>query len=140
MTFKEYIDKCTWDKLKATPGVRDFMQRSLADLQSIEPKHTDKTSIHSIHFSENQPDEDCSGDKVFAKYHASLYDEEEKQHYGMLDQDWEKVLPLEVKIGDNQKISDNEIVVSVIWELTWLGATNEDCRKACRHISLDTLK
>jgi hypothetical protein len=40
------------------------------------------------------------------------------------------MLPLEVKIEKEQTLNDNEIIVSVIWELTGMGPTTEECAKA----------
>ncbi|MDR2130511.1 MAG: hypothetical protein LBP56_05010 [Odoribacteraceae bacterium] len=130
MILKEYIDKCTWAELKTTRGAKEYMRHSLADLKRIEPKYTDDTPKYSIHFSENIPDEACNDGKVYAKYDAFVLEEGYEGRIGVFESAWDEMLPLEVKIETGQTLSDNEIVVSVIWELTWMGPTAEECAKA----------
>jgi hypothetical protein len=128
MTLKEIIQKCTWDELKTTEGARKYMQRSLADLKSMAPKYTDDTPKYSIHFEENIPNEEYG--KVYAKYDAFVQKEDYKGRIGVFECAWDEMLPLKIIIDEGQKLNANEIIVSIIWELTWMGATAEECKKA----------
>jgi hypothetical protein len=130
MKLKEYIDQCTWEELKTTKGVKEYMQRSLADLKRLEPKYTDETAKYTIHFSENSKDEDNDSDEAFVKYDASLRKVDHKGNIGVFESAWDEMLPLEVVIKKEQKLTDTEIVAAVIWELTWNGATFEECKRA----------
>jgi hypothetical protein len=130
MKLKEYIDRCTWEKLKTTRGVKAFMQRSLADLKQLEPKYTDETWKYTIHFSENIKDEDDISDEEFIQYHAFLRDVDYEGHVGVFETAWDEMLPFEVIIDKEQTLSDNEIVVAIIWGLTWMGATFDECKEA----------
>jgi hypothetical protein len=130
MMFKDYIDNCTWKELKTTKGAKEYMQRSLADLKRLEPKYTDETANYTIHFSENSKDEDDDCDEEFVQYHAYLRDVGYKGNIGVFETAWDEMLPLEVVIKKEQKLTGNEIVAAVIWGLTWKGTTFEECERA----------
>jgi hypothetical protein len=129
MTFKEYIDNCTWEDLKTAQGVRNFMQYSLADLKCLEPKYTDDTEKSTIHFSENTPEED-DPDEKYVKYDAFIRKVDHKGRIGVFESNWNEMLPLEVCLDEGVEPTPNDIVASVIWGLTWMGATSVECKKA----------
>jgi len=126
MTFKEYIDRCSWEELKSTTGCKNFMERSLADLKRLEPKYTDETAKCTIHFSDDSLDEDH--DEQYVRYHAFVKSADSETDYAVFETAWDEMLPLEVVIETGQTISDNEIIAAVIWELTWKGSTSEECK------------
>jgi hypothetical protein len=130
MTLKDYIDNCTWDELKTAQGVKEYMQRSLADLKRLEPKYTEETAEYTIHFSENDKDEDDYSEEEFVQYDAFVRKADYEGNIGVFECAWDEMLPLEVIIDNEQTLSDNEIVAAVIWELTWKGSTSEECEKA----------
>ncbi|MDR0415569.1 MAG: hypothetical protein LBH84_09195, partial [Prevotellaceae bacterium] len=137
MTLKDYIDHCSWDELKATRGVKEYMQRSLADLKRLEPKYTDETALYTIHFSENNKDEGDPYEKKIVRHYAEFV-----QHcafvqktgcertVGVFESVWDEMLPLEVVFAEGQTLTGSEVVASVIWGLTRMGATSEECEKA----------
>jgi hypothetical protein len=129
MTFKEYIDNCTWEDLKATQGVKDFMQYSLADLKCLKPKYTDDTEKYTIHFEENTPDEGDS-DEMFVKYDAFVKETGCEHRIGVFESGWDEMLSLEVCIEEGIAPTPNDIVAAVIWDLTWMGPTSAECEKA----------
>jgi hypothetical protein len=129
MTFKEYIDNCTWKDLKTTQGVRKFMRYSLADLKRLEPKYTDDTEKYTIHFLENTPEEDDSDEK-YVKYHAFIRATDYEGAIGVFESDWNEMLPLEVCIEEGMEPTPNDIVATIIWDLTWMGPTSVECEKA----------
>lgn len=130
MTLKDYIDNCTWNELKTTQGVKEYMQRSLADLKRLEPKYTDETAKYTVHFSKNDKDEDDDSGEEFVQYHAFVREAGYEGNIGVFESAWDEMLPLEVIIDKGQTLTGNEIIASVIWELTWMGATSEECEKA----------
>jgi hypothetical protein len=130
MKLKDYIDHCTWEELKTTKGVKEYMQRSLADLKRLEPKYTDETWKSTIHFTENNKDEDDISDEEFVQYDVYLRDVDYSGHCGVFEASWDEMLPLEVIIDKEQTLTGNEIVAAVIWELTWMGSTSDECAKA----------
>jgi len=132
-TFKDYIDLCTWEDLKTTKGAKDYMQRSLADLKRLEPKYTDETDEYNIHFSENHPDEDDDPNEKeeFVQYDAFVRREVGYvAPIGVFESAWDEMLPLKVVIDSEQTLTINEVVAAVIWQLTWKGATSEECERA----------
>jgi len=116
MTFKDYIDKCSWEDLKTTNGAREYMQHSLAELKSIEPTYTDDTAKATIHFEETDP----------SKYKTFILKEGNDKKFSYFGSSWDEVLPLEVKTNEVQTLSDNEIVIIIIDELTFWGATIDE--------------
>jgi len=131
MTLKDYIDHCSWEELKATKGVEDYMQYSLADLKSLEPEYTDKTKDYTIHFSENiLTEEELNEEKEYVQYYVFIRQVGEKDNFGVFESSWAEMLPLEVVIEKDQTLTGNEIVAAVIWELTWAGVTSDECKKA----------
>lgn len=67
------------------------MQRSLADLKSLEPEYTEDTPKYSIHFSK-------TNSKEIAKYSAFLKSEG-KNRIDIIDNWWAAILPIEVKLN-----------------------------------------
>jgi hypothetical protein len=67
---------------------------------------------------------------VFVPYDVSLRKVDYEGNIGVFESAWDEMLPLEVVIENAQKLTDNEIVAAVIWELTWTGATFEECKRA----------
>ena len=133
MTFKEYIDLCSWEELKTTKGVKEYMQFSLADLKQLEPNYTDKTKDYTIHFSENITDEEdknANEKEEYVQYYAFTRQVGHEEYFGVFESSWGEMLPLEVVIDKDQTPTCNEIVAAVIWELTWMGKTSEECKTA----------
>ena len=133
MTFKDYIDYCLWEELKATKGVKEYMQLSLADLKRLEPKYTGETKDCTIHFSESIPDEedkDANEKEEHVQYYAFTRQVGHEENFGVFEDSWGEMLPLEVVIDKDQTLTSSEIVAAVIWELTWMGATSDECKTA----------
>jgi len=133
MTFKEYIDLCSWEELKTTKGVKEYMQFSLADLKRLEPEYTDETKDCTIHLSENIPDEedkDANEKEEYVQYHAFIRQVGHEENFGVYEASWGEMLPLEVIIDKDLTLTGNEIVAAVIWELTWMGTTSDECKTA----------
>ena len=133
MTFKEYIDLCSWEELKTTKGVKEYMQFSLADLKQLEPKCTNEMKDCTIHFSENIPEEedkDANEKEENVKYYACIRQVGHESNFSVFVVPWEEILPLEVIIEKDISPTVNEVVAEVIWELTWMGETSDDCKKA----------
>jgi hypothetical protein len=82
----------------------------------------------TCHFQENIP-EDNDGE-VYAKYHAFVLEEGYGGRLGVFESAWDEMLPLNVIIDEGQTPDKNDVIVSVIWELTWKGATAKECKKA----------
>jgi hypothetical protein len=123
MTLKEIVQKCSWDKLKNTQGVRKFMQHSLADLKKIEPKYTDSTANFNIHFRRNTDSENGT------KYDAFILKKDDNYIYALEDIPWEDALSYEVIIAEGQTITDSEAVISILEEMTVYGDTAEEAQK-----------
>jgi hypothetical protein len=82
MKFKDYVDICSWDELKAYPGVEPWMEESLADLKRIKPKSGNGKD--TIHFSENKNAEEDEDSSVCLKYHAYLQHPDYAVHFGIM--------------------------------------------------------
>jgi hypothetical protein len=102
MKFKDYVDNCSWDELKAYPGIEPWMEESLADLKRIKPKSGDGKD--SIHFSENKNTEEEEDSSVCLRYDAYLRHPDYDGRVGIMGVHWDEALDFEVVIEDGRTL------------------------------------
>jgi hypothetical protein len=98
-------------------------------LKRLKPKYTDDTGKYTIHFAENTLDKDDSGEE-YEKYDAFVRATDYEGKIGVFESCWDEMLPLEVCIEEGMEPTPGDIIVSVIWGLTWMGFTSAECKKA----------
>jgi hypothetical protein len=124
MTFKNYIDRCSWDELKNTKGVKAFMQATLADLKCLRVAQNEETKHYSINFYNKSTVTDKDTEE-YVDYSAFLRTDTSNEKISLIDWNWRYLLLMEIIIAKNQHISDNEVVAGILWEITWFAPTHE---------------
>jgi hypothetical protein len=140
MTLKEIVDRVTWSELRHAEGSREFMERSLADLKRLPPRRTAETSSYSLHFEKDGLAGKGEDGEVYGKYHSYVLKDDYDGRIGAFETAWDEMLPMEVKLGAHQDLSDVEMLVAVIWDLTWKGATLAECKRGWAKYFAETRK